>query len=83
MGHPAQYSRKKQGDSTNKVYGSKLEKKESTRNSVEAKKQTTVIPQIVSAEFILVHSTYRCRNYSREETIQSRKLLICYFFKNS
>ena len=60
MGHPAQYSRKKQGDSTNKVYGSKLEKKESTRNSVEAKKQITVFLQIVSVETILGHSTYRC-----------------------
>ena len=47
----------------NKVYGSKLEKKESTRNSVETKKQITVIPQIVSTETILVHSIYRCRNY--------------------
>ena len=60
MGHPAQYSRKKQGDSTNKVYGSKLEKKESTRNSVEAMKQITVFPRIVSVETILGHSTYRC-----------------------
>ena len=36
LGHPAQYSGEKQGDSTDDVYGSKSEKKESARTSVEA-----------------------------------------------
>ena len=46
---------------------------------------STVFPRIVSAEnysFLILslctvtfdHSTYRCGNYSREETIQGRKL---------
>ena len=39
----------------------------------------TVFPQIVFTEtfffeFNLGHSTYRCRNYSKEKTIQGRKL---------
>ena len=45
LGHPAQYSGEKQGDSTDDVYGSKSEKKESTRTSVETNKQTKSIRQ--------------------------------------
>ena len=40
MGHPAQYSGEKQGDSTDDVYGSKSEKKESARTSIATNKQT-------------------------------------------
>ena len=39
----------------------------------------TVFPRIVSAETILFLK-FKCGNYSREETIQGRKLLICCFF---
>ena len=43
MGHPAQYSGEKQGDSTDDVYGSKSEKKKSTRIFVETNKQTVSV----------------------------------------
>ena len=39
----------------------------------------TVFPRIVSAETILF-GKLQCGNYSKEETIQGRKVLICCFF---
>ena len=44
------------------------------------KKPVTVFPRIVSAETILFWKL-DCGNYSREETIQGRKLLISYFLE--
>ena len=43
------------------------------------KKIYTVFPRIVSAETILFWKL-KCGNYSSNETIQGRKLLICCFF---
>ena len=45
-----------------------------------ARHRDTVFPRIVSAETILFRKL-ECGNYSREETIQGRKLLFSYFFE--
>ena len=46
---------------------------------VRLKSSHTVFPRIVSAETILFLNLW-CDNYSREESIQRRKLLFSYFF---
>ena len=46
MRHPAQYSRHKQGNSTDYISGSNSDKKESARASVETNKQTASVKAV-------------------------------------